>query len=235
MTRLGLWIEDVPDAVDLSGYCAFLFRNDTAVIRALRKMPRRDAYAIVPDVQRYVRDMTKYGMVGMGIRRAWSLGPFNLLRLVPAVLKNMLGILKKKFTALVPLLVQIDYLELKKLKPRYLFLHYQLTDLALANNNKALIEAFLTRQTKDVKLGLMTKNLSLLEEKLAAWGIDAAVAAPFSSNGFGMRASQKECEALLKKNKREYFAFADIKSEDAQKEKNYLQKLGVKKAFISFS
>ena len=224
------------DNIDLShekGTKDFLIYNDSDIIKKLSSFKNIESYAIVPDVSSYVRDMTKHGMVGMGIRKIKSLGLFNLLRISLSAITKIRKILKQDFKVLLPILVKVDYLELKKLKPNHVFLHYQMTDLALANDNKELISKFLSLNLGSAKLGLMTQNLSLLEEKLEKWGLNAAsILAPFNYNGFAMRNSKEECEKMVKTKNKNYFSFTFTSNANLANELNYLQNIGLKRNFI---
>ena len=213
----------------------FLIYNDPDAKKEIIKKEGVEVYAIVPDITKYVRDMTKYGMVGMGVRKVMSLGIINIIKLGFKIVPKFKGILNKNFKVLLPILVQIDYFELKKIKPRYLFLHSQITDLALANNNKGLINKFLELKT-GCNLGLMTKNLGFLEKKSEEWGLTINnILAPFNQTGYEMRPTKKKCEEILLKNKRNYFSFNVLDSDvQLQKEIKYLERLDLKEKFISF-
>ena len=172
----------------------------------------------------------------MGLRLLFSLGMINVFKLAFLALPKAKKILKQDFWVLLPLLVYVDYLQLKKIKPKILFLHYQMTDLALANDNKKLITAFMSlskKRMKKVKLGLMTNNLSLLDQKLSEWGLAVdCILAPFNSKGFAMRNSKEDCETLVRKREREYYSFSKVNFIGFSKENKYLSSLGIKKPFI---
>src|SRR3989338_1940696 len=201
----GMWVDTLTDAEKeksiSSGYAqgtrSFLISNDAELVQKLSLLPEVQIYAIAPDVTTYVRDLTKYGMVGMAWKKARSVGFFNIIKLLFPILKKACLIVKKDFRVLLPLLVKLDYLQLRSLQPKIIFLHYQMTDLALANNNRALLAAVIdaARKEKGLKLGLMTKNLSLLERKLTEWDLSVQyILAPFNCKGYGMRDSPKACE-----------------------------------------
>lgn len=239
----GLWVDaadDVKKGESISsayaqGTRSFLLSNDEELIHTISSLPDAVVYAIAPDVTSYVRDLTKYGMVGMAWKKIRSIGFVNLLRLFLPVLKKARSIMKKDFKVLLPLLVRLDYVQLRSLRPKIIFLHYQMTDLALANDNKALLAAVLalTRKEKNLKLGLMTKNLSLLERKMTEWDLSVQyILAPFNHKGHGMRDSQKACEQLIKTTGKEYYSFGMVVESEMKKEWAYLQKIGVKEGFL---
>ncbi len=239
----GLWIDAAEEgkkgekisSAHAQGTKSFLFSNDEELINIFSSFPEAQVYIIAPDVTSYVRDVTKYGLLGMAWKKVRSIGFRNLLRLSFPVLTKARSIMKKDFKVLLPLLVWLDYVQLRSLHPKIIFLHYQMTDLALANDNKALLQSVLalTRKEKELKLGLMTKNLSLLERKLAEWDLSVQyVLAPFNQKGHGMRDSQKACEHLIKTTGKEYYSFGMAVDADVKKEVAYLQKIGVKEGFL---
>ena len=197
----------------------YLITNDKDVISKLFRV-NKNVSVIVPDVTQYVRNLTKYGPVGMGLRKLLSLR-FNVLKLILPGIKNIRKILQQDFKKVIPLLVLADYYEVSKLKPKAIFLHAQITDLALANNNPELIKSFLKIKVK-CDLGLMTNHLTLLHERLKDWGLECqAILSPFNDNGFGMRKSKADCEELVSKNERDYFGFGKSKPQNVNLKKYY--------------
>lgn len=242
--EFGLWAEELAEGKEAdvinSFYNAqgssFLITNNAAVTNVLKGYTDARTYAIVPDLTQYVREMTQSGVAAMAIKKAKALGPLNLLKLgMPALLRAR-RLLKKDMCAILPLLVNADYLMLRKIKPRILFMHYQLTDMALANGNEKLLRCYLGMPLgKKVTLGLMTKNLSLLVQKLSEWDLEAkAILAPFNRRGFAMRNSKEECENLLGAGDagREYYSFGTVRREELKEELQYLGRLNVKKMFL---
>lgn len=244
MTKLGIWMEKVPEGqkarviTDNFVSCrgTFLIYNDAECTKAIDKHWTSDVAAIVPDMGRYVRDLTKYGPLKMGLQKVKALGVLNIMKTGFPLIPKTFKILAKDMKIILPILVQLDYLELRKVHPTKLFLHYQMTDLALANNNRDLIAAYLSLQKKypHTELGLMTKNLTLLESKLREWDLYApAVLAPFNSKGYGMRSSKKACEELLTTPLRTYYAYGVASMAKRSDELKYLEKIGIKRAYLA--
>jgi len=215
-----------------SGERFFLVTAERDVLHFLSSKEDVSLAAIVPDASRYVREMTQYGLVGMAMRKVRSLGIVNLLRLLKPVLRSGLKIKKKDMRVLVPLLAFVEYLELRKCSLEIMFLHYHLTDMALATGNRVLLENYLKLSVKNVRLGLMTKNLGLLDKRLGEWGLNVnTVLAPFQLSGYGMRPTQKDCEVIIKKGKRDYYGFGKVV--DVEREEKYAQQIGLKEWFVS--
>ncbi len=245
MTKIGIWVEKVPDGQKtklikdnfVSSRGTFLIYNDPESIGAIDKHWTSDVAAIVPDMSRYVRDLTKYGPVKMGWHKVKALGIFNIIKMGFPLLPKITKIISKDMKIILPILVHLDYLELRKVHPTKLFLHYQMTDLALANNNRDLLAVYLSLQKKypHTELGLMTKNVTLLETKLREWDLYAPVVlAPFNSKGYGMRSSKRACEVLLKAPLRTYYAYGAVSSSKRSEELQYLEKIGIKRAYLAF-
>ncbi len=185
---------------------------------------------IIPNASQYIRDMNRYGLVGMGVRRVLRLGPVKLLRLGLFGAKRGRKVLKKNFGSLLEVLLFVELLDFKKHKPKFIFLHAQITDLAIANNNKKLLEVFVNLVKKfGAEPGLSTKNLGHLLTKLNQWdsGVNY-ILSPFNEKGYMMKPSKKVCEDLSK----EKILFADFSLPGMclpnKKDIKYLKSNGVK-------
>lgn len=175
-----------------------------------------NVYSIVPNAAQYMRDINKYGMIGMGIRRVLKLGLVNLIKIGLIGMKNAKGVLKKNFKTILSLMLHIELVEFKKLRPRVIFLHHQMTDMLLANNNRELLSYYadFIREKYNAEPGLYTKNLALLINRLNEWNIDIrAITCAVNPKGFMMKPSKSECEKALQDNIQDkdqrYTIFAD--------------------------
>jgi len=175
----------------------FYFNSD--LVRSLNK--NFEIYPIVPNASEYIRDINKYGMVKTGIRKVMSLGIINLIKLGFWAPKNALKVLKRNFRTMLALLIKIELMQMKKLRVNVVFLHYQITDMALANENAELISFFVDLIRKEYKYepGLMTQNFSELTKFIQNNGLKVrAIATPYNKKGFMMKPSKKECEQVNK-------------------------------------
>src|SRR3989338_2386891 len=107
-----------------------------AIINAIKDIGDFEIYPIVPNVSQFIRDMTNYGLIGAGVQRLKRIKSLpKLTSLGITGLTHAHKILKKDFKAGVALMMHLEMLEFKQFNPKIIFLHEQMTDLALANNN----------------------------------------------------------------------------------------------------
>ena len=128
-------------------------------------------------------------------------------------------------------MMHLEMLEFKQFKPKIIFLHEQMTDLALANGNKEFFKFLFgfVRKKYGADLGLMTNNGHILIKKLHEWQIPIKIMhMPLNKYGYQMKPTQEEFESLLKKSNATIFA-ANIGTTTVPKkeELEYIAKLGI--------
>ena len=193
-------------------------------------------YPVVPNASSYVRDMNNYGLFGMGIRKLMQLG-FSAFTLIPAAMKNGLGILSNDFSSITVLMTEIEMAKLKKFKPEIVFLHPQMADLFLANDAYMPIKSFadLIREKHRMESGLFTNNISKMLGKLDEWNSDVKyICTPVNPRGYMMRPNKTDAEKSIKATKREIIGYdatcgGTIKLKEAVE---YAMGLGIKKIVI---
>lgn len=157
---------------------------------------------IVPNVSQFVRDMTNYGAVGAGIRRLKRISSLpGLISLGLTGIRHLPQIAMKDFKAAICIMTHMEMLELNKLNPKVVFLHKQMTDLALANDNKEFFSFFssFVRKKYNIEPGFMTNNMQILIKKLKEWRINAKyIAAPINRYGYCMNPNKAEIEKIIK-------------------------------------
>ena len=77
---------------------------------------------VIPNASQYIRDMNKYGLVGMGIRRVARLGPLKLIKIGLFGLARAHKVLKKDFKRLLEMLLYVELQDFKKHRPKFVFL-----------------------------------------------------------------------------------------------------------------
>ena len=217
--------------IELEGQNVAFLSADSDLLKSA-KSNKTKLIPIIPDASQYVRDMNKYGLVGMGIRRVMKLGPKNLIKLGLFAGPKGYKVLKKDFRAMLKALLYVELLDFQEFKPKVFFLHPQITDLALANGNKELFEIFVDLVRKfDSEPGFATRNIGPLLESLEQWNLGTEyVLAPINRKGYKMKPSRKDVEQLVLFNdEMAFFAdFTDPGIELDEKDITYLEKLGVK-------
>lgn len=225
-----------------AGVDAVATLNQLDILAALTKtrriFPELQVYPIIPNVIGYVREATDYGLVGAARRRVRQMAILDLLKIgIRGALKAP-GVLKRDFNTLMSILFDVELASFKSLRPRVVFLHPQITDLALAFGNRPLFELYsrVMRDRFHAEPGLATNNLGWLLPKLKEWNLTFPfVLTPFNSSGFLMKPSQAGCEALLASTPSVVIADKVDAAEDPKRETwDYLRRHNIRAAMIEF-
>ena len=155
--------------------------------------PALQVYPIIPNVIGYVREATDYGLVGAARRRVQQMALVDLLKIGVRGALNAPGVLKRDFNTLMNILFEVELASFKSLQPRVVFLHPQITDLALAFGNRPLFELYVRvmRKRFQAEPGLATNNLGWLLPKLKEWNLTIPfLLTPFNPGGFLMKPSR---------------------------------------------
>jgi hypothetical protein len=161
----------------------------------------RDAwrvYPLVPYIQKYVRQSNEKGMVTMVLD---ALGQASLREKFSLVLRGGAGMLTKDLDQALRVLIDLELLPFKGRQLGVVFLHDALTDLALGLGADSVLELFRDHVTgkHGARAGLVTKNLPLLRDRLAARGLsDFTLMASFNSRGFYVNPSLAVAGAALR-------------------------------------
>ena len=100
-----------------------------------------------------------------------------------------MAVLRKDFPTLLTVLYELEMGEFKKFRPPAVFLHHQMTDLALSFDNRIIFETYarVMRRRFGTEPGLVTSNFERLGQKLIEWDIPISlIAAPLNKENFLM-------------------------------------------------
>jgi len=225
-----------------AGVDAVATLNQLDILAALKKtrqvFPELQVYPIIPNVIGYVREATDYGLVGAARRRLRQMALVDLLKIGVRGSLKAPGVLKRDFNTLMSILFDVELASFKSLAPRVVFLHPQITDLALAFGNRALFELYsnVMRNRLHAEPGLATNNLGWLLPKLKEWKLAIPlVLTPFNPGGFLMKPSQADCESLLASTQSFVIADKVDAKEDPQPGTwDYLRRHNIRAAMIEF-
>src|SRR5690242_1739498 len=225
-----------------AGVDAVATLNQLDILAALKKtrqvFPELQVYPIIPNVIGYVREATDYGLVGAARRRLQQMALVDLLKIGVRGSLKAPGVLKRDFNTLMSILFDVELASFKSLAPRVVFLHPQITDLALAFGNRPLFELYsnVMRNRLHAEPGLATNNLGWLLPKLKEWKLAIPlVLTPFNPGGFLMKPSQADCESLLASTQSFVIADKVDAKEDPQPETwDYLRRHNIRAAMIEF-
>jgi hypothetical protein len=183
-------------------------------------------FAIVPDMDQFIREVTEYGNTGAIMRRILRLRLKDFFTLAWWNKSKLIRIAKKDFNAGMQLLVQIDLLGIKSAKSKKILLTDKVVDLAVANGNVLLIEELVAAiRNVGAAPGLMTNNLPSLMGLLKEVEIkNVFFFLPISASGYEMNPSKKKVEGYLKLLEPEKVYVIVNKKDPSDK---YLAELGI--------
>lgn len=185
------------------GVDAILAVVNPAIREALVEFQRwRDVpvWAVVPNMQAFIRDLTDLGMVGAARARFFRLSPAEMIRQGLRAVTQIGGVLKKDFATGTTLVADMELAGLRGIRVTHLFLHPQVTEVALAGGVRSVFDAVLKRAAAlSLSPGLVTNNpvraAAVLGADLARFSV---VAAPANAAGYKMFPDRAACEALYR-------------------------------------
>jgi hypothetical protein len=184
------------------GARAVLAIVDPTIREALEGFQRwRDVpvWAVVPNMQAFIRDLTDLGMVGAARARFMRLRPADMIRTGLGAVAQVRGVLKKDFATGVNLVADMELAGLRSLRISRLFLHPQATEIALAGGVTGVFRAVAARAERlGIEAGLMTNNPVRAAEVLGAeLQRFAVIVTPANPKGYKMFPSRDACERLF--------------------------------------
>jgi len=197
------------------GVSGLMFSNNDLLrplIKSLDKSERNSLnfYPVVPFFQKYVREVSSKGVVQ---------GAFSVLSQAPAwkriniAAKGARQLVKKDFLKALGTLIDLELTPFDGVQTRVVFLHNQVTDLALGLDARHVIEFYdsYIRDRFGVIPGYGTDNFSFLVNKFKEWGIKTPrVMAAFNKLGFLMNPSRESCENSLRAFDGDLFAMSTL-------------------------
>lgn len=155
---------------------------------------------VVPNMATFVRDVTEYGNIGAIIRRAVKLSVSSIIKLAWWNKFNLFKLLKKDFATGVGVLAQMEILQILGYQPRMIALTDQVTDLAVALQNTAIIQGYArTMHSVSIPSSFVTNNLVDTTLTLGRLNIKRCkIITPFNSYGYEMNPNQAKVEEMVK-------------------------------------
>jgi|GEM_PF-1822775 len=124
---------------------------------------------VLPDVSKVAREMTEMSQVMMLWRRWAVLGWKEKFLVIKNNVKNWRDLIKMDFATGVKLLAELEWLAGIR-RAKILWLHQQMTDMALAVKNRKMVEKFYQLgRDYEVEIGLMTNNPAFLVKTMEDW------------------------------------------------------------------
>jgi hypothetical protein len=195
-------------AMGVTAVMGALDRRTAAALRELRAWRDMDVCPVVPNMYAFIRDLTDRGMVGAALVRFLRLPPQAMVETGVDALGELGPLARADFSAGALWLAQMELASVRDLRPRRVFLHPQLTEIALAGRVRGLFTGFARRvAARGMEAGLITHNPVLAAEVL---GPDlarfAAIVSPCNPKGYKMVPDRAACEALFRSEPERFWA-----------------------------
>lgn len=156
-----------------------------------------DFYPIIPYAQGLQMKLSQGGIMN-AMKEIIKAG--SIKQDLKILAKGGFSFMKKDFLELFKIFMDVELLKLQYIRPKMIYLHPVLTDLALALNMKNVFETFQNylHDNYNVQSGVCTKNFPRLVSKFQEWDINYdSIMTSFNKSGFLMNPSREECEKCL--------------------------------------
>jgi len=165
-------------------------------------------WAVVPNMFAFIRDLTDLGLVGAARARFMRLTPPAMVRTGLRTMSALGGIRRRDLAVGTMLVCEMELAALRGLRVTRLFLHPQVTEIALAAGAATVFTALAaTTQRLGIEAGLVTHNplraAAVLGPELRRF---APIIAPCNSKGYKMFPNREECERLFRSDPARFIA-----------------------------
>jgi len=195
-------------AVGATAILAVLDRRTEAALREFQIWRDLSLWAVVPNMYAFIRDLTDRGLVGAALARFLRLGPGAMVATGVNAVRELGPLARSDFSAGALWLAQMELAAAQRLRIRRVFLHPQLTEIALAGRVYGLFIEFARRaRALGLEAGLVTHNPVVAADVLGS-GLEnfAAIAVPCNSKGYKMVPDRAACEALFRSDPTRFWA-----------------------------
>ena len=156
----------------------------------------------------FIRDLTDLGMVGAARARFTRLGPAAMVRTGLGAVSRLGAIRRRDFATGTTLVAEMELAALRGLRVTRLFLHPQVTEVALAGGVSAAFTALADHAERlGIEAGIVTHNplraAAVLGRDLGRF---AAVVAPCNPKGYKMFPDRDACEGLYRRDPGRFIA-----------------------------
>lgn len=188
------------------GFKAIAAMNDLRLLAVLKDAPAGSVpqvLPVVPNIAGLMRDAVEHGMVGAGLRRVFKLNPSQMAGLVWRSMGRLKPLAQGDFPARLRSFIELELDAFRRFDPPVVFLQAQMTDLAVAMNNPALLVTYIeaVASRTGAQPGFATRNLAAFFELADRAGIQAAaVLAPWSAGEAHMRPNAAVCREAVKQH-----------------------------------
>jgi hypothetical protein len=195
-------------AIGVTAVMAVLDPRTEAALREFQIWRDLAVWAVVPNMNAFIRDLTDRGMVGAALARFLRLRPGAMVATGLNALRDLAPLARADFSAGALWLAQMELAAGTGLNVRRVFLHPQLTEIALAGRVVHLFTEFARRvRLLGMEPGLVTHNPVMATEVLGDQMKQfAAIVAPCNPKGYKMVPGRVACEALFRSQPGRFWA-----------------------------
>jgi hypothetical protein len=195
-------------SVGVTSLMAVLDPRTEAALREFQIWRDLSIWAVVPNMYAFIRDLTDRGMVGAALSRFLRLRPGAMVATGGSALRDLGSLARADFSAGALWLAEMELAAARHLHVRRVFLHPQLTEIALAGRVTGLFTEF-ARWVRALGLqaGLVTHNPVMAREVLGdTLRAFAAIVAPCNRRGYKMVPDRAAGEAVFRAEPERFWA-----------------------------
>jgi len=197
------------------GVNALMFSNNELLDPLVKSLSadERDSlafYPVVPYLRKYVKEASSKGLVQAALG---LLSNVHTRKKIDLAVRGARQLVRRDILDALAALVDLELAPFDDTKIKVVFLHNQVTDLAMALDAKHVIEFYdaYVRDHRKLVPGYGTDNFAFLVKKFKEWGIRAPnVMAAFNKIGFLMNPSKEACESALHDFDGDLFAMSTL-------------------------
>ncbi len=177
-------------------------------LAAFQRWRDMEVWAVLPNMFAFIRDLTDRGLIGAARARFMRLTPPQMARTAFRAMLDLGSIRRQDLAVGTMLVCEMELAALRSLRVTRLFLHPQVTEVALAGGAPAVFMALAAASERlGIDSGLVTHNplraATVLGPELRRF---AAVIAPCNPKGYKMFPNREACERLFRSDPARFIA-----------------------------
>jgi len=177
-------------------------------LAAFQRWRDMEVWAVLPNMFAFIRDLTDLGLVGAARARFLRLTPTQMARTAFRAMLDLGSIRRRDLAVGTMLVSEMELAALRGLRVTRLFLHPQVTEVALAGGAVAVFTALAAASERlGIDSGLVTHNplraATVLGPELRRF---AAIIAPCNPKGYKMFPNREACERLFRSDPARFIA-----------------------------
>ena len=177
-------------------------------LAAFQRWRDMEVWAVLPNMFAFIRDLTDRGLIGAARARFMRLTPPQMARTAFRAMLDLGSIRRQDLAVGTMLVCEMELAALRSLRVTRLFLHPQVTEVALAGGAPAVFMALAAASERlGIDSGLVTHNPLRAATVL---GADqrrfAAIVSPCNPKGYKMFPNRESCERMFSSDPARFFA-----------------------------